>query len=203
MDFIYERFKTPQKVKIEVVSGGGRYSGKVWLEIARQIYCENGRDGFREIGHFNSGAPFLYDADEKISISHTQGCLAVATIKVNPDTNLSLFSPESALGVDVERADREKARELRERYLTSEEMALVPDTTEASVLAWTCKEAMLKAGMKPDINWHNDIIITSLPEPDGSTGEGYLILEGEKYTFSLYSLRYEDFIITTAITKNI
>ena len=198
MDFIYERFRSPSGVKLEVVTGGSRYKGKVWRQIAMQVYCENGKDGYRDIGHYQSGAPFIYGADERISISHTDDCLVVATIPVSADTNLSEFSPSSALGVDVESADRKKVVGLRERFLTEEECKLVaPDSPQANIVAWTCKEAVLKAGMDPSINWHSDIIITALPSPD-EPGSGYINLSGHRYDLSLHTLLYDNFIITFA-----
>lgn len=198
MDFTYERIKTQLGVKLEIVSGEPHYKGKVWLEIARQIYCENGKDDYREIGHFPSGAPFLYNEDVRISISHTEGCLAVATVPASPDSNLSEFTPSTALGVDVERADREKVTGLRARFLSESELDIVPaESMEANVIAWTCKEAMLKAGLDPRIDWHHDIIITSLPTFE-KEGSGFIRLNGEKFEFRLFTLKYEDFIITIA-----
>lgn len=198
MDFIYERFRLPNGVKIEEVSGGSAYKGKVWLQIARQIYCENGKDGYRDMGHYQSGAPFLYDADERISLSHTDGMLVVATLKVAPDATLSEFSPETALGVDVEKADREKVLKLRERFLTAGELGIIPaDSLEANIIAWTCKEAMLKAGMDPSIDWRHDIVITTLPGFD-SPGHGYIKLEGREIGLNLITLRHEGYIISVA-----
>lgn len=209
MDFIYERVRAAGgAVKLELVTGGGRYMGKVWREIATQIYCESGKDDFREIGHFPSGAPFLYGADERISISHTDGCLAVATIKTAENASLAEFSSATALGVDVEKADREKILGLRERFLTEEELRMIPsDSVEANIVAWTCKEAMLKAGMDREINWHTDIVITRLPEikKDGfesdSTlpGDGYIKIAGESVPLRLFSYRSEGYIITIAV----
>ena len=173
---VYERLRLPEGIKLEIVSEGSLYKGRLWIELARQIYCENGKDGFRDIGHFSSGAPFLYDADERISISHTDGCFVVATIPVAPDAKLGEFSPETALGVDVERRDREKALTLRDRFLSSEELErLKPSTVEACVTAWCAKEAMLKAGMDPAINWRDDIVIDALPTSD-KPGAGHILL---------------------------
>lgn len=197
-DFIYERSKTPWGIKIETVTGGSHYKGKVWLEIAKQIYCENGKEGYREIGHFRSGAPFLYDADERISISHTDGCLLVATIPVPSDACLSEFSPETALGVDVERADREKVLKLRERFLTAEELEIIPkDSLEANLIAWTCKEAMIKAGMDSNIDWHHDVVITRLPSPN-IPGSGIIKLGEETFSLSLSTMQQDGFIISLA-----
>lgn len=193
MDFVYERSFTPEGVKIETVTGGSRYSGKVWRQIAMQIYCENGKDGYREVGHYPNGAPFLYGTDDRISISHTEGCLVVATLRRGPEDAERLF------GIDVEPSDRRKVVDLRERFLTEEELALVPaDSVEANVVAWTCKEAMLKAGMEPAINWHRDIVITALPE-GGKEGSGFIRLNGERHDFRLSTRRYDGFIVTLAL----
>lgn len=198
MDFIYERFKTPARVKIEEITGGSRYKGKVWREIAMQIYCENGKEGYREVGHFASGAPFLYDADERISISHTEGCLVVATIPVSADSNLQNFSPATALGVDVERDDRDKVMNLRERFLSADELKLVdPESITVNIIAWTAKEAMLKAYMDPMINWHEDIVITALPSFE-TNGEGYVKAGESRFDFRLHSIHSDSFIITVA-----
>ena len=200
MDFIYERFKTAAGVKLEVVTGGNHYKGNVWRQIALQVYCENGKEDYRDIGHFKSGAPFIYGEDARISMSHTDGCLVVATIPVSPDTNLSEFSPAAALGVDVENANREKVVKLRERFLTEPELKIIPaESLEANITAWTCKEAMLKAGMDSSINWHSDIIITALPRYD-LPGAGYINLDGVRHDFQLHTIPYENFIISVART---
>lgn len=196
-EYIYER-SWHYGVKIEEVTGGTRYKGKVWREIARQIYCENGKGEYRDIGHFKSGAPFLYGEDERISISHTEGCYVVATIKVSPESTLSDFSEAAALGVDVERADRDKVISVRERFLNeTEEKLVAKDSVEANVIAWTCKEAMLKAGMDPAINWREDIVITALPTFE-NLGGGYINLKGERHDLTLFTLRSGDFIISVA-----
>lgn len=198
-DFIYERQRIG-KVKLETVTDGTRYKGKVWYELARQIYCENGKDDFRDIGHFASGAPFLFGEDVRISISHTQGCFAVATINVPEGTDLSVFTPEAALGIDVEHADRSKASELRERFLSQDELKMLPESSvENDLIAWTCKEAMLKAGMDSSIDWRNNIVITQLPA-FSTPGSGHIFLNDQIIKFTLTTLSLPPFIITIATT---
>lgn len=193
--FIYERKKLQPGLKVEEITGGEDRSGKVWRALALQIYCENGRNDYRELGHFASGAPFLYNADEKISISHTDRLLVVATIPARTESNLSDFDPEAFIGVDAERADREKVMQLRNRFLSEEELKVVPDTLEANLTAWTCKEAMLKASLTPGINWHHDLIILRLPLP-GSPGEGLMRLPSGQYPCMLDTYRTADYIVT-------
>lgn len=213
-DFVYERIMTPVGVKIETVTGGGHYKGKVWREIAMQIYCENGKDGYREVGHFRSGAPFLYDANERISISHTDGCLVVATLPVAVNTVLSEFSEAAALGVDVERIDREKVMRVRERFLNDKELGWISEeTVEQNIIAWTLKEAALKAGMDSSIDFRNDISIVSMPKVAGpldkqtnvckenttSLGMININLNGEEHTFPTLTWRLDDYVISIAV----
>ena len=195
MDFVYSKIRVSKDIEIETVTGGNRYSGKVWLEIARQIYCEHGED-YREIGHFQSGAPFLFSDNHKISISHTKGCLAVASLKVDEEADLSKFDYATLLGVDVEKADREKAASLRERFLDESEFELAPEgDIEKCIIAWTAKEAMYKAALTPGINWHHDLLIKKLPSP-GKPGEGVIIIGEKEYPVKLETFREEDYFIT-------
>ena len=77
-EFVYWRHITPIGVKVEEVTGGEGKTGRTWLAMARQIYCENGRDGlFRTILHLPSGAPLIEEEETRISITHTQGLFAV------------------------------------------------------------------------------------------------------------------------------
>lgn len=197
-DFVYHRHFLPSGVKVEEISGGEDRSGKVWRALAMQIYCENGKDDYREVGHFDSGAPFLFNSDERISISHTDHILVVATVKTDENTKLSAFDHRSAVGIDAERADREKVTGLRERFLTEEELERIPaESLEANITAWTAKEALYKAALTPGLNWHHDIIITKLPAP-GDDGTGIVRIEGKEYGFRLETYRSGDYIVTVA-----
>lgn len=142
-------------------------SGKLWRDMAMQIYCENGVDGFREIGHFANGAPFLFGLTSRISITHTAHLLAVATLPKTPEANLSQFAPRTAMGIDAERLDREQVLRVRDKFLSDEEKAIVSeDSLEANIIAWTSKEALYKAAMTEGLDFRNDITIKSLPAID-------------------------------------
>lgn len=202
--------------ELSIVTDGSLFKGKVWREMAMQIYCEHGTDRYREIGHYGSGAPFLYDEDIRISISHTAGCLVVASLEIPSGRDLSAFSPDIALGVDVERADRDKALKLRERFLTPEELSVIKaESVEENILAWSCKEAMLKATMDSGIDWRNHLTILRLPAPlsekeyisghipPAKVGVGTATPQFHSaptpLTFNLISLRYQDFFIVLAL----
>lgn len=166
-EFIYWRHPTPVGIKVEEISGMENKSGKLWRDMAMQIYCENGVDGFREIGHFANGAPFLFGLTSRISVTHTAHLLAVATLPKTPEANLSQFAPRTAMGIDAERLDREQVLRVRDKFLSDEEKAIVSeDSLEANIIAWTSKEALYKAAMTEGLDFRNDVTIKSLPAID-------------------------------------
>ncbi len=204
-EFIYCRHKTPIGVKIEEITGAEQRSGRVWQEMARQVWNENGRDDYRSIGHFANGAPYNEtDPDSRISLSHTEGMLVIATLPPTPQIETqSAYNPLIALGVDTERTDREKPHILRTRFLNENELNSLPDTPAASLLAWTAKEALYKAALTPGLDWRADIGITRLPDPlAGTLGEASVRINGEEQRFILYSYHEGSFTITIALGDN-
>lgn len=169
-ELIYWRHPTVPGIKVEEISGGNGLSAKLWLEMARQLYCENGKNDYREIGHFRNGAPFLYEDASRISISHCPGLLVVATLAPTPDIELGHFNPVTALGIDAERRDRRQVLNIRERFLSeNEKNAINPEDIELNILAWTTKEAVYKACLGEIQDFQNQIEILRLPVPGPPT----------------------------------
>lgn len=165
-EFIYWRHHTPIGIKVEEISGGEDKSGTLWQQMALQVYAENGREEYREIGHFPSGAPFLHNSAERISISHCPHKLIIATLPPAPDVELNSFSPLTALGVDVESSHRKQILKLRERFLSEAELDMIPaDNVAANITAWTAKEALYKAAMVMSPDFRKAIELQSLPVP--------------------------------------
>lgn len=198
-DFIFWRHITPVGVKVEEVSGGEDRSGAIWRALARQVYCENGRYGYRDLHHRESGAPYLEGGEERISLTHTVGLLAVASLPRTPEADLEQFSTRTALGIDAERWDREKVCSLRKRFLSEEELHLVPeDDVRAGILAWTAKEALYKAALMPGLDFRRDLRILSLPDPETGTVGRAWIRRGEEVEMELYAYTSEDCCVTLA-----
>lgn len=162
-EFVYWRHPSTPGIKVEEVSGGDIYSGEVWRDMARQIYCENGKEAYREIGHFSSGVPFLYGENNRISISHCDGLYVVATLPPTPEVNLGEYSERAALGVDAERADRAQVINIRQRFLNDSELTYTSEDVEKNVLAWTIKEAAYKAAMAAGLDFRTQISIIKFP----------------------------------------
>lgn len=163
-DFIYWRHPTLPGIKIEEICGGEDKEGKLWLEMAYQLYCENGKDGYRELGHYQNGAPFLFGEESRISISHTKGFLVIATLPATPEVDLAQFSLRAAMGVDAEAEDRTQVLRVRDKFLSELEQGMIAaDDVEKNVLAWTVKEACYKALMQEGLDFKEDIMIEELP----------------------------------------
>ena len=86
-----------------------RYGGRWHIRSIRKT----GAEVYREIGHFRNGAPFLIGENGRISITHTERFLAVATLPPTPEVDLSEFTERAAMGIDAERADREQVLKVR------------------------------------------------------------------------------------------
>ncbi|MDE6444723.1 MAG: 4'-phosphopantetheinyl transferase superfamily protein [Muribaculaceae bacterium] len=208
---IYWPHPTPVGIKVEEISGMENRSGEIWRRMALQVYCENGKDGFREIGHFANGAPFLFGQTSRISITHTGHLLAVATLPKTPEANLSEFNPRTAMGIDAECLDRSQVLRIRERFLSESELELIPaDSLEKNIIAWTAKEALYKAAMTEGIDFRNAITLEQLPEIDRKMnlpgapapviGKASVVIGSERYDFHLYSYESDGCCVTLAFS---
>lgn len=211
-EFIYWRHHTLPGIKVEEVCGGEDRSLKLWIEMAYQVYSENGKEGYREIGHFRNGAPFLVGEIGRISITHTGRFLAVATLPDTPEVDLSVFSERAAMGIDAERADREQTLRVRDKFLSDDEQQMIDkDDVKKNVMAWTAKEALYKAAMQEGLDFRNNIRILSLPKIGPAvpvydknefdpirTGEAVVKIEDKEYPFVLYTYESEGNVVTLA-----
>ncbi|MDE6142457.1 MAG: 4'-phosphopantetheinyl transferase superfamily protein [Muribaculaceae bacterium] len=207
-EFIYWPHPTPIGIRVEEVSGMESKSGNLWREMALQIYCENGRDGYRETGHFPNGAPFLFGMPTRISVTHTGHLLAVASLPKTPEADLAKFNTRTALGIDAEPLSREQVLKVRDRFLSEDEKKMVDENClEANIVAWTAKEALYKAAMTEGLDLRNGIIIDSLPAIDRKMnlpgapapviGKARIMIP-EEHLMELYSYESDGYCVTIA-----
>ena len=162
-EFVTWHHKTFIGVKIDEVFGMDSKSGKAWIELARQIYCEQG-ENYRVIEHFENGAPYLEGYSGRISLTHTTHFLAIATLPKTPEVNLAEFNLRTAMGIDAEPLDRSQVLKVREKFLSADELGIIPeDNLEDNILAWTAKEALYKCALTQGLDFRDNIKIKKLP----------------------------------------
>lgn len=203
-------------IKVEEITEGEDYKGAAWMDMARQIYGENGKENYREIRHFDNGAPYVAGSMARISLTHCPGLLAIATLPDTPEVPLAEYSDRAALGIDAERCDRAQVLKVRERFLSSAELETISaDSVPDNILAWTVKEAAYKAALTAALDMRYNIAIVRMPvlgpaTPVYDTAEfpdfdensyGRVKVtdpDGNEREFIIYSYRSDDFIISLA-----
>lgn len=96
--------------------------------------------------HDGQGAPFVEGLDVNISITHTTRLVALAV------------NERQTIGLDAELEDRKQVLRVRDKFLNAEEQAFIADGDQiAHVVAWTAKEAVIKAERNSAIDWTEGI----------------------------------------------
>lgn len=219
-EFMYEREVAPCGVAVEAIYGADGKSAKVWKLFAMQIFSEAEGD-YREIEHLECGAPMLDGIPQRISISHTAHCLAVASLPKTPDIDLTKVNPRTAIGIDLEKEARAQVLKIRDKFLSVSEKGLLPEIAEIEkasdedvrqhILAWTCKEALYKADMGEATDWKDDYRIVSLPRIASSIknatpekyGKGIIKTDEGEMEMRLSSWKFEGHVVTVAFSGKI
>ncbi|MDE6271500.1 MAG: 4'-phosphopantetheinyl transferase superfamily protein [Muribaculaceae bacterium] len=229
-EFIYWRHDTSVGVRVEELSGCEDKSPKLWKILALQVFGENGGERYREVGHYPSGAPYLEDSVQRISISHTPHFMVVASLPRTPEAHLDEFNTRTAMGIDTEKSDREQALNVAARVMNEAEIELmdsfaydlsqgssqrpaIPEKTakiRSAVLAWTIKEALYKAALEEGIDFKNNLRILKFPEicsgplvKSPILGHAEIDLEGipGPIEMKLFSYLSEGHIVTIALSS--
>lgn len=96
--------------------------------------------------HDRQGAPFVQGMDVNVSITHTTGLVAIA------------LDDARTIGLDAERTDRPQVIKVRDKFLNAgEQQFIAADDLAAHVIAWTAKEAVIKAERNSRIDWTEGI----------------------------------------------
>ena len=134
--------------------------------------------------HDKQGAPEVEGTDVNISISHTPQLVVLACNK------------NQVVGIDAEQCDRQQVLRVRDKFLNANEKQFIcPDDLPSHVLAWTAKEAIIKAERNSALDWTNGICL----EPFGIRDDETLVTArcaGRRY--SLVSRILEDHRVTVA-----
>jgi phosphopantetheinyl transferase (holo-ACP synthase) len=109
--------------------------------------------------HDEQGAPSIEGhEDTHISITHTMELVAIA------------LDDSQVIGLDAERIDRKQVLKVRDKFLNaSEQQFISPDDLRAHIIAWTAKEAIIKAERNSAIDWTDGICLEPFTPSDDET----------------------------------
>lgn len=100
------------------------------------------------LSHTGQGAPMVEGCDVNISISHTMRLVVLAV------------DERRVIGIDAEHVDRQQVLRVRDKFLNdSEKQFIASDDLDAHIIAWTAKEAVIKATRNCAIDWTGGITI--------------------------------------------
>ena len=136
------------------------------------------------------GAPYIEGESVNLSITHTQQVVALATDCCH------------VVGLDAERLDRHQVLRVREKFLNAAEQAFVPvEDLPAHVIAWTAKEAVIKAERNSAIDWTEGICLEPFGMADLPPHEVFLSARCSNHAYTLISRFVDDHIFTLAVPQ--
>ena len=140
------------------------------------------------LGHDGQGAPLVGGREDMhISISHTPRLVVLA------------WSNDQVIGVDAEAVDRRQVLRVRDKFLNDSEQAFLPaDDLVAHIIAWTAKEAIIKAERNSAIDWTHGIVLEPF-SPEGV--ETHLGARCGNVDYLVVARLVEDHYITLAVPR--
>ena len=104
--------------------------------------------------HDKQGAPSVEDETVNVSITHTHQLVALAV------------DDSQIIGIDAELADRQQVIKVRDKFLNDKEKQFIAeDDLAAHVIAWTAKEAIIKAERNSALDWTDGICLDPFTIP--------------------------------------
>ena len=141
-----------------------------------------------KLGHDKQGAPAVEGEEVNISITHTPHLVALAV------------DDKQVIGVDAEQKERRQVLRVRDKFLnTSEQQFINPNDLEAHVIAWTAKEAIIKAERNSAIDWTEGIRLNPFVSHQVETSLTANCTSGRSYR--LISRLHAGHFITLAILE--
>lgn len=118
------------------------------------------------------GAPLIEGESMNVSITHTSHLVAMA------------LNESAVIGIDAEQMDREQVLRVRDKFLNAREKQFIKsDDLVAHIIAWTAKEAIIKAERNSALDWTEGICL----EPFAVTNNGFTFAascEGKRYSLT-------------------
>lgn len=138
-----------------------------------------------EIAYCPSGKPYLKDSSCRISVSHTNGYVAVA------------LHPLHEVGIDIERYAT-RVMKVKERFMRENEYA-EGDEIYALLLHWSAKETLFKllGQEEVDLKEHFQILPFSIGQE--GTMKAYEYKTAEKNDYTVFYRLEPEFVLTWSV----
>lgn len=138
--------------------------------------------------HDGQGAPYVDGETVNISISHTSRLVVLAC------------SDTAVIGVDAESLDRQQVLRVRDKFLNdSEKRFLEPDDLTAHIVAWTVKEAVIKAERNSGLDWTDGIQVEPFVTQWDAAGQITLVARCGGHRYRLACRLMEGHCVTVAV----
>ncbi len=139
------------------------------------------------LSHDQQGAPSATGLAINVSITHTPHLVAVA------------INEQQVIGLDAEQMDRRQVLRVRDKFLNDNEKQFIPaDHLPAHIIAWTAKEAIIKAERDSSLDWTDGITLEPFAVNDPWPDEISLVAYCRGRRYSLMVQTVEDHVMTVA-----
>lgn len=158
-----------------------------WLSVRVLLYVMRGC--VDDIVYRSDGKPYLADQSAAISISHTNGYVAVL-----------LGTPGQEAGIDIEQFG-ERVRRVVSRFMHPDEHPSCYQNTDlwSLLLHWSAKETLFKCLNAPEVSFSEHLFI-----PPFQVASSGIFYARESYTplrrqFTVHYLLHHDFVLTWTV----
>lgn len=141
--------------------------------------------------HDTQGAPSVKDETAHISITHTPHLVALAV------------NDRQIIGLDAEQMDRPQVLRVRSKFLNaSEQQFIADDDMAAHVIAWTAKEAIIKAERNSALDWTEGICLEPFQITVSDCEEVAFFSRCGERRYRLTTRRLEGHYVTLAVADS-
>lgn len=138
--------------------------------------------------HDDQGAPSVEGFDANISITHTPRLVAL------------VVDDSHVIGIDAEQMERQQVLRVRDKFLNTDEKQFISaDDLAAHVIAWTAKEAIIKAERNSAIDWTDGICLEPFAADGIDANEITLAARCGDNRYHLRCLQVEGHCLTLAV----
>ena len=133
-------------------------------------------------------APCVEGLSTNISITHTPHLVAVA------------INEQQVIGLDAEQTDRRQVLRVRDKFLNDrEKQFILVDNLDAHIIAWTAKEAIIKAERNSALDWTGGITLEPFAVTDSQHREISFTAHCGHIRYCLVSRLVGDHYMTLAV----